>query len=366
LTNAFVCPDHDILNHFFQVPPQVTTITTAPLPFDPSGTFILQVDVYGGNMAAACGSMNLTSGAAGDWVGAVTPVVPALSSNSNVCTVTWKCMACRIGSSSLNPTFKLSSTMPSWANFYNITLWTPALGGALGKSLFSVNSIFAPTGTLGDAFAFRGRVASGISPTVVFQLTGFTALSGSDSAPERRVAFQPSVTSSTAEPLGGPPLLDASSTTDQQMASQTFVVQGVAVDYNGFNLNFQLNRNSLSIIVSQIRPSILNIVVLIASLAGSVISALAVVFTQLENFLKRKSLMRDHSAETDQSHLQASDAPTPGTSSAQKSINIEMSETIPISAMEQEIAGLKQKLVEFGNRSARTELLVQQLLEKRS
>lgn len=163
-------------------------------------------------------------------------------------------------------------------------MWTPALGGR-GVHQFAVNQLFAPTATLADLRAFRSSptAAAGVHPSVVVQLTSFVVNTGSETAPVIRTTFLPSITAATSEPPNGAPLMTPASSTDLLANSSTA----------GFQLNVQLQRNTLNIIVQQIQPNIFNLVVLIGSAAGSILSALVAVFKQLESHVGRRPRAHD-------------------------------------------------------------------------
>ena len=259
------------------VPQLTTSISTAPPPLDPTGAFALQVTAFGSDFTTACASMSLTP-LNGDWVGTVAPVIPVYAPELNSCSLTWRCVSCRIGARTLNPLFRFASAQPSWASFFNITLWTPALGGA-GVDAFSVSQLFAPTDSLGDRNAFRmsvAAVAAGATPSVVLQLTSFTVASGSGSSSRVRTTFQPSISSTTAEPVSGAPPMTPSSPTD-------LLAVGAAA---GFQLQVQLQRNTFSIAVTAVDPTIVNLVTLVLSAFTSLLSGLGFLFQITEKYLR--------------------------------------------------------------------------------
>jgi sugar lactone lactonase YvrE len=224
------------------VPTQTTDLSTAPPASDPLGYFAIEVGVFGSDLSTACANMSISQGAPGDWIGTVVRAKPVYTAKFNSCVVRWTCAKCSIGSRTLNPTFTLTSILPSWASFYNITLWTPALGG-VGLLPFSVNQIFSPTATISDLSGFRSSATANdpaVKPSMVLQLTSFTVKTGSETNPTVRTTFQPSITSATSQPVNGPDIMDPSvSSTDLLKFSATA----------GFQLSLLLQRNTLNIVV---------------------------------------------------------------------------------------------------------------------
>ena len=272
------------------VPPLSTEVSTGQFLAEPQGYFGLQVTAYGSFSAAACAAMTLTALDSSDWSPSTGPSMssPVYSAKTSACTVMWQCRGCSIGSAGTNPSFKLSSPLPSWANFFNVTLWTPSLvvpGDPDPGRVFSANQMLFPSNTLTDRIAFRSvpalsnSLVDGADPVITFLLTPFAVISGPPSNLLTRVTFQPSVlgfnpgtTQVVSQASSGPQIMNA--------AGPASLLAGTP----GFELNVALSRNSINIVTTKMQADAFNLIVLILSLMGSVIGALATVFTQIEDY----------------------------------------------------------------------------------
>jgi hypothetical protein len=311
------------------LPEQTSSITTTGIPFEPVGTYKLEVIVYGNgfDFASTCRSnITLLPKLMSDWTGTMPTVPNVFDPSASTCTLTWLCTNCKISSSFSSPRFTLSSNLVSWAAGFQYTLYTPALlaeGGTDNGPAFSVNNVLFPVATnaLSTYQAFRYNqgctgscaVQGSVAPVISLQLTGFVVNDTTKNPAVVRATYQPSVaTIDTASALTiesytqygagagacSPSFIGGCGAAGSAGVVLSSSLPGLGLyrplpggfpTNRGFQLELVLSRNSVSLITTLVNADAFNLVVLIASLAGSVISGIAALFTQVEKYFDDKS-----------------------------------------------------------------------------
>jgi hypothetical protein len=278
------------------IPTQTSSISTLSLPFEPTGTYQLKVTVFGNglNWANECMNGSLfsvapTAASTSDWVGVADIVPNTYAATDNSCTLTWRCSLCSMASNFVQPSFALSSSFYSWANYITYTFTTPSLMTSLalvdtGPVYTVTQSIFpSKTKPLDSWTALRrNAVLPGMNENlaVSIMLTGFVVnatLSGTV-----RATYQPSVSNNDFSGVNSVPW-DGTSLTSYWIADTialanklplglTTAIPGMGVFTNimwggcytlvgspaapqttspsckGFQINFKIIRNSVNVV----------------------------------------------------------------------------------------------------------------------
>jgi len=277
------------------IPAFVVTVSPQDPPFQATGTYSLSVTIYANfadNLANLCngntsdlylkagsfgfpsvGSLSAVfSSSSSDWSGAQSHS-QAYSSSDGSCTLNWQCTSCELIPSTT--TIALVSTVPSILNYFSVSVTGPALSAKgspnTGGSYTSTQWVFPTlpyTNSPRDYVAFSSRSAY---PTILVALTNVVVTNAATGL--TRVTHQPSFGNIVRNP-GGKALINAISPINFNLNDPNF---------NMFAINIPLTVNSYTAVTTIQQLNIINLLVLIASLAGSVIGAFAGLFAVVES-----------------------------------------------------------------------------------
>ncbi len=200
------------------------------------------------------------------------------NANDGSCTLVWRCEACRLDPAASGVTLRLRSPMRSWVSYVSYTLQLPAFSQSADVNLtkttssaavadaslpFAISgSFYAPGTSATNMSAVRGE----FSTTVSLFLTPY--LKASAAGVTTDVAFLPS-------------LIGLQFATGSTLTPAAFAFH----DATGFSIDFVLERSSLSLRSTQAKNPVINFIVLLASLLGSLLSIYTIVLGRLEAVL---------------------------------------------------------------------------------
>ncbi len=256
-------------------PVYASSVSPQPPPWQPHGVYQLVVTVFGGGgMVDQCSTstLNGTDNSfrinelnAADWSVAPTRVDNVHNPRDGSCTLTWRCDKRCSMLAITSATLRLSSPPRSWASYVSFKMSTPLFASnstplpEFGSAPFQFErSFYAPPGADQGANSFSALRGSA---TINIALTPYIV--NASSSETKAVAFEPSL-------LG---------------ISFGNVTSFETFDFSrpdGFTLDFVLTRNTFSLVYTASSSAIVTFLVLLASVAGSVVGVFTVLVKRLE------------------------------------------------------------------------------------
>jgi hypothetical protein len=270
---AFVCAGIVLGVNSVTFPVYASSVSPQPAPWSPSGVFQLVVTVIGGGGIDQCAAgpangFGIFESRGADWSVAPSRVPNLYNPSDGSCTLTWRCDGgCELLAVAPS-TLQLRAPSHSWASFVAFAISTPLFASKTGAILefgsapFQYERAFyapSPAGQAGNASlpALRGVA------TINLALTSYVVNSSSTAV--KAVAFEPSL-------LG--------MSLDSVMTAETFDFNQTA---DGFSVDFVLSRNTLSFVFTASSSTVVTFLVLLSSVAGTMVGIFSVLVKQLEN-----------------------------------------------------------------------------------
>jgi hypothetical protein len=246
-------------------PTYSSSVSIEPPQWQPHGFYSLTVTIFGSGLQSCVGSGNSDISiqwVPSHWTGSLPITQLSYDPSDGSCLVSWTCNPCQLVTVNTSP-LRIIVSSNSFSTHAQYLLKTPPFtvsstdSGSESQGPFSVSG-YITSGDFTTPTAFQGDAS-----VVTLLLTVFNVSLGS----QQRIAFQPVVTNTERGKIITPQTFNLSTQT-------------------GFEYRFDLIANSFTLVNIGQTGNVFNLIVLLLSLAGSIISGFSILLPELEKRLK--------------------------------------------------------------------------------